>query len=125
MSAIARLRKLDTGTSGCGTHTNFDLAIAYEALAERDSAIAAFERHLGNPHGKEGAMESFSVPHSLGRLGELYEWRAVSGDGSTREGDLKRALATYERLLDLWTKADSEFDTRINAIRERIRILDN
>ena len=45
MSAIARLRKLHTDPNRCGVHANFDLAIAYEALAERDSAIAAFERH--------------------------------------------------------------------------------
>ena len=125
VSAIARLRKLESRVDGCGARANFDLGIAYEALAQRDSAITAFERHLGSLHAKERATESFSMPHSLTRLGELYEWRAVSGDGSTREGDLKRALAVYERLLDLWAKADSEFDARINAIQERTRTLKN
>jgi hypothetical protein len=125
MSAIARLRKLHTGTSRCGVHANFDLAIAYETLAERDSAIAAFERHLSNQFGEERAMESFSVPYSLGRLGELYEWKAVSDDESTRETNLKHALAAYKRLLGLWAKADVAFNARINAIQERIKILAN
>ena len=125
MSAIARLRKLHTGPSRCGVHANFDLAIAYEALAERDSAIAAFERHLSNQSGKKRAMESFSVPYSLGRLGALYEWKAVSGAESTRETNSKHALAAYKRLLELWAKADLEFNTKMNAIRERIKILAN
>lgn len=125
MLAIARLRKLDTGPIRCGVHANFDLAIVYETLAERDSAIAAFERHLSNQSGEERAMESFSVPYSLGRLGALYEWKAISGDESTRETNLKHALAAYRRLLELWAKADLEFNAEINAIQERIKILAN
>ena len=125
MSAIARLRKLHTDPNRCGVHANFDLAIAYEALAERDSAIAAFERHLSNQSGKERAMESFSVRYSLGRLGALYEWKAVSGDESTRETHLKQALAAYKHLLELWAKAALEFNTKMNAIRGRIKILAN
>ena len=70
-------------------------------------------------------MDSFSVPYSLGRLGALYEWKAISGDESTRETNLKHALAAYRRLLELWSKADLEFIAEFYAFHERIKFLAN
>jgi eukaryotic-like serine/threonine-protein kinase len=82
-------------------------------LAERpDSAILWFERFLATP---EPDLE-FSALYQAGaykRLGELYE----------ATGETAKAIANYERFVDLWRDAEPALQPKVREVRSRLERL--
>ena len=73
-------------------------------------AIARYEKMSGSPEFGWEAQEAYSLVHH--RLGRLHE----------RNGDTARAVASYEKFLDLWRGADADIREVIEA-RGRLRTL--
>lgn len=87
--------------------------IAFRALGQGDSAIAAMERSLSIPD-PEAETEADWRPRLLQELGELYE----------QKGDRAKALERYRAFVELWQDADPELQPRVREIRERIAKLE-
>jgi tetratricopeptide (TPR) repeat protein len=90
--------------------TFFDLAQAYEAAGEADSAVAYYRRYLTEPWIDRLGSDSEYLWLALLRLGALHEAR----------GDREEALEHYARFLELWQGADQELQPSVLDVRERI-----
>ncbi len=110
-SAVARLRSVASRADGCDACVAFDLGVAYEVLAETDSAIVSFERYVAASEPTVRSTRSFGQPYAVRRLIGLYEKRAQESGvaDSTRIGALARARALQDQLDHLWGDADPEF----------------
>ena len=84
---------------------------AYDALADADSTISAISRFL--PDARSRMMNKnvalYVAPFER-RLAELLE----------AKGDSARAAGHYRRFIDLWKKADPEFQPRVAEARARL-----
>ena len=96
--------------SGCASCGLFELARAYDAAGQTDSALAVYGRAVSNP----GAFRLFDEYRTLAqtykRLGEIYEER-----GATDE-----AIEYYDKFVDLWQDADEELQPIVRDVRNRI-----
>lgn len=90
-----------------------DIGRAFEALAQPDSAIAAYRRFVETPMLARFDVDATNLAFILVRLGELLEAAGRPDD----------ALPYYLRFLDLWKDADPELQPRVAAIRTRIQAL--
>ena len=97
----------------CAACTQFDLARAFDAAQQSDSAIVAFERYLAVPAGRRwfGPNEPRNRPAAEKRLGELYD----------AKGDRAKAIAHYTMFVDLWKDADPELRPAVEAVRRRLK----
>jgi len=114
--AIAEFRRADIGRDGwpanaCLTCLPWDLARAFEAAGQTDSAIVMFERVLAPEWGI--LMDAARVPYAQEHLGALYEAR----------GDRRNAALHYRAFVDAWKNADPELQPRVAAARAAIRRL--
>ena len=89
------------------------IARAYEASGLPDSAVAVYERYLNTPHIFRIVHDTWFLPGTLLRLGELYEKR----------GDRNRAIEYYSRFVDLWKNADPELQPRVGAVKLKLEAL--
>ena len=97
------------GWSGRAT-TRDEAANAIDRAGRADSAIALYERALGQPTIFAGFFEVNWYPFALRRLGELYEAR----------GDRDHAVEYYEKFIDLWRDADAELQPQVEDARRRL-----
>jgi tetratricopeptide (TPR) repeat protein len=118
--ALVEFRRADVGYDGgpaneCAPCLPFNLARAWDAAGQADSAVALFERYLATPYWFKVAPEfdPVRVPAIHERLGQLYEAR----------GDAERAAGHYQRFIELWKNADPDLQPRVTAARERLRKL--
>jgi serine/threonine protein kinase/tetratricopeptide (TPR) repeat protein len=108
------------GTAGaeylCPTCNLGALARAYDALGQRDSALAVYTRLLDSRFARSGRLveDILERPQALRRAGELLEDRR----------DLKGALARYRAFVELWQDADPELQPIVQEVRERIARLE-
>jgi tetratricopeptide (TPR) repeat protein len=107
IGAVQALRT-NVGCTRCGAYVS---GLAWEALAQPDSAIAEYERSLGN----EGATVAFgedalTLPQVHRQLGTLYEAR----------GERAKAVAQYTAFLDLWRGADAALQPQVREVKERL-----
>jgi tetratricopeptide (TPR) repeat protein len=93
----------------CPTCALPDLARAFEATGERDSAITTYERYVATPWSDWQLAGGEFRGSAYQRLGALYEAR----------GDAARAIAAYATLADLWSAADSELQPQAADARRR------
>lgn len=107
--AVAELRAADS-TSDCTICVLPDLARAYDAAGEPDSAVAVYERYLTLPWQWRFETDDLELGAALERLGELYEQR----------GDRARSRVMYERLLHLWRHADPVLRPMRAEVRRRL-----
>jgi tetratricopeptide (TPR) repeat protein len=91
------------------------LADAYDLAGEPDSAVAVYERFLGEVVIGRAELHAASryLPSVYERLGDLYEQR----------GDTARAIYYYGKLVELWKDADPELQPRVEAARWAIEAL--
>jgi tetratricopeptide (TPR) repeat protein len=91
------------------------LADAYDLAGEPDSAVAAYERFLGEAVVGIDELHAASryLPSAYERLGALYEQR----------GDSAKAIRYYGKLVGLWKDADPELQARVEAARRAIEAL--
>jgi len=107
--AIADFRAYhdSTGCSSCGL---FEIAWIHDRMKQTDSARVTYERFVTVPGFHAGITEVMGLAPSYKRLGELYEAR----------GDRAKAIANYQRFVDLWRDADAEFQPSVRDVRTRI-----
>jgi tetratricopeptide (TPR) repeat protein len=86
-----------------------DLARAYDANGQSDSAIAVYERYLSTPWEFRFETDAFELGWALDRMGELYQER-----GNTTE-----AVGANRHLLALWQGADPDLGPVIANVRRR------
>jgi tetratricopeptide (TPR) repeat protein len=88
-----------------------ELALVYDRAGEADSAIAYFERYLNTPWAQRIFEDPFKRPHTLERLGQLYDDR----------GDLENAAKYYAMFVELWNDADPELQPRVQEAQRRLQ----
>jgi eukaryotic-like serine/threonine-protein kinase len=108
--AVAAFRALYDEGGACGLCGLYELAGAYSALGQADSAIATYERLVTAPAAARLWTDGPWLAPSLKRLGELYE----------SKGDRKKAATYYGRFVDLWKDADPELQPGVREVRQRL-----
>jgi tetratricopeptide (TPR) repeat protein len=118
VEAIAAFRRGDVGSDGapaneCNVCLASNLARAYDAAGQADSAIANFERYIATTYWLKGGqqlLDPLQLPAMRERLGQLYE----------AKGDAAKAAENYRAFIELWKNADPELQPRVKAARERL-----
>jgi tetratricopeptide (TPR) repeat protein len=117
--AIIEFRKGDVAPDGpadpCGMCLPAELAKAFDAANQPDSAIAAYERYISTPSSFRIAepFDPSTLAPTHERLGQLYETK----------GQNDKAAEHYRAFIDLWKNADPELQPRVAAARERLKKL--
>jgi len=93
------------------------LALAYQALGQRDSTIAAFTRYVETPYSDRFLVYTYPLGQALAptheRLAELQD----------EAGNLDEAAQHYARFVELWTEADEEPQPRVRAAQARLDVI--
>jgi tetratricopeptide (TPR) repeat protein len=105
--ALSLFRNREFGFCEC---SQVNVARAFDALREPDSAIVYFERYLRTPGDDGLGLAVEWRPFVLKRLGELYE----------QQGQRANALESYEAFVALWKNAEPEQQRVVNQVKERI-----
>jgi tetratricopeptide (TPR) repeat protein/tRNA A-37 threonylcarbamoyl transferase component Bud32 len=117
-SALAWFRRGDTEADGlptamCTVCTPLLVGLAFDRGGALDSARTYLARYADATGSGRNFVDRYYLAPALHRLGELYE----------NAGDAKRATEYYGRFVDLWAKADPEFQPRVADARARIERL--
>jgi tetratricopeptide (TPR) repeat protein len=95
---------------GCPRCGLYEIGLAFDALNQPDSAIAAYQAATSGPAGVFGIVgDSRTLAPSLKRLGELYEGR-----------DRDKALEYYGRFATLWKSADPDLQPVVREVQARM-----
>jgi tetratricopeptide (TPR) repeat protein len=114
--AIAEFRLADDRSMNlCRSCALPPLADAYDLAGEPDSAVAIYERFVGErSFGRDELHAALRyLPSIYERLGALYEQR----------GDVAKAIHYYGKLIELWKDADPELQPRVEAARRAMEAL--
>jgi tetratricopeptide (TPR) repeat protein/tRNA A-37 threonylcarbamoyl transferase component Bud32 len=88
--------------------------LAWEALGQADSAIAAYQVSLGVEDDMGTfAWDAYTLPQVRRRLGGLYE----------AQGERAKAVEQYTAFLDLWRGADPALQPQVREVKERLASL--
>jgi tetratricopeptide (TPR) repeat protein len=87
-----------------------DLARAWEAAGQPDSAIASYERYLATPMQDQLDVDAFFLAFAHQRLGELYAQR----------GDRENAALHLQKFIELWKNADPELQPQVAEAKRRL-----
>jgi eukaryotic-like serine/threonine-protein kinase len=90
-----------------------EIGLAWERVGRTDAALAAYQEYIDTPYFWRLSTDGAYRSTVLLRLGELHAER----------GDRERAAAYYGQLLDLWRRADPEYQPRIQSVNSRLRAL--
>jgi tetratricopeptide (TPR) repeat protein len=108
--AVTALRAL-RATSGCRRCGRYEEGIAWEQLAQPDSARAAYETSLGHDgQAADFLDDALTRPQVHRQLGTIYE----------AKGERSKAVEQYTAFLDLWRKADPELQPQVREVKERL-----
>jgi DNA-binding SARP family transcriptional activator len=91
-----------------------ELARAWEAAGQPDSAIAVYERYIGARALFRAELDAFELAHAYDHLAVLHD----AGN------NLTRAAEYHRRLADLWRTADAPLRARANSARRRAAALE-
>jgi len=115
--AITEFRRSDIGFDGappdeCAPCLSFNLARAYDAAGQPDSAAMMFERYLATPFAfkVDVDLDPVRVPAIHERLGQLYE----------QMGNMPKAIEHYRAFIELWKNADPELQPRVADAKRRL-----
>jgi len=115
--ALVEFRRGDIGYDGmpadeCAPCLPFNLARAFDAAGNADSAAVMFERYLSTPYWlkTDADMDPVRLPAIHERLGQLYE----------SMGNTEKAIQHYRAFIDLWKNADAELQPRVTDARKRL-----
>ncbi len=106
--AIEEAKRSDSGS--CEVCATADIARAWDAAGQTDSAIVAYERYFATHDLYRIFTDRFERGPALQRLAELYE----------AKGDTRSAALRYAELLELWNEADPVLQPRVAEIRRRL-----
>jgi tetratricopeptide (TPR) repeat protein len=111
--AVAAIRAARAYRS-CVRCYRYQEGLAWEALGQPDSAIAAYQVALGVEDDLGTfAVDAYALPQVRRQLGALYEAR----------GERARAVEQYTAFLDLWRGADPELQPQVREVKERLASL--
>ena len=117
LDAVTEFRRGDVGYDGapadeCAPCLPFNLARAYDAAGQPDSAALSFERYLSTPYWRkaEPDMDPIRLPAIRERLAQLYE----------ALGQPEKAAEQYRAFIELWKDADQELQPRVSDARQRL-----
>jgi tetratricopeptide (TPR) repeat protein len=115
--AIVEFRKGDRGYDGfpaneCAPCLSFNLARAFDAAGQADSATVMYERYLSTPYWNRllPDLDPVRVPAIRERLGQIYE----------AKGNTEKAAENYRAFIELWKNADAELQPRVAEARKRL-----
>jgi tetratricopeptide (TPR) repeat protein len=117
LDGIRELWKADSLPDGpvgdCRNCTAAELGRAYDLASVPDSAIANWERFIGDPYARISGSGPSYLPGIYKRLGELYE----------AKGDVQKAASNYTAFIDLWKNADPELQPKVQDAKKRLERL--
>ena len=115
--AIVEFRRGDVGYDGkpaseCAPCLPLNLARAFDAAGQKDSAVVMYERYLAAPSWFKlnPELDPSSRPAAHERLGQLYE----------ALGNTAKAAEHYRAFIELWKNADPELQPRVTEARRRL-----
>jgi tetratricopeptide (TPR) repeat protein len=115
--ALAEFRRGDIGYDGkpageCAPCLSLNLARAFEAAGQRDSAATMYERYLTTPYWLKlnVEMDPANRPSIHEHLAQLYE----------AMGNTAKAAEQYRQFIELWKNADAELQPRVAEARRRL-----
>jgi tetratricopeptide (TPR) repeat protein len=108
--ALDAYRRLYAEGGACNMCGLYEIAGAYAALGQTDSAIVYYERAVSTPAMMRLWTEGNTLAPSLKRLGELYE----------AKGDRSKAAEYYNRFVNLWRDADPALQPAVREVRQRL-----
>jgi tRNA A-37 threonylcarbamoyl transferase component Bud32/tetratricopeptide (TPR) repeat protein len=109
-AALARLVQA-ADSAPCRSCNALWMGKLFDDLGMEDSARAWYARGADGPLEDDHIWEDgWSLPRALKRLGEIYE----------RQGNRPKALAYYQRFVELWRNADPELQPTVREVRERM-----
>jgi len=117
--AMAEFRRADALPDGpaddCTICLPWNLARAFDAANQPDSAIVMYERYLVTPYYSRFVtqLDGSALAFVHRRLGELYDAR----------GHYAKAGEHYRAFVELWKDADPALQPRVAAVRERLKKL--
>ncbi|HEX6814615.1 MAG TPA: protein kinase family protein [Gemmatimonadaceae bacterium] len=117
--ALSEFRQGDTAydqrpATECAPCLPLELARAFDAAGQADSAIAQYETFIATPYyNRLVEVDPLALALAHERLGELYEAR----------GDAARAAARDQRFIALWANADADLQPRVAQARQRLAAL--
>jgi tetratricopeptide (TPR) repeat protein len=91
----------------------YRLGWAYDLAGRPDSAIANYERYVTGHFVLLIFSHSYQLAPAYERLGALYE----------QQGDTRKAIYYYGKLLTLWENADPELRPRVASARQALEAL--
>ena len=106
--ALAHFRT--RGVGFCARCDQINLARAFDALRQPDSAIVYFERFVATPGSDRLGQEITWRPYTFKRLGELHE----------QQGNRAKALENYGAFVALWKDAEPEQQRVVAEVKEHI-----
>jgi tetratricopeptide (TPR) repeat protein len=86
------------------------VAIAFDSLGMRDSALAYYEGYVEADWHARLFWDDVTLAPTLERLGQLHD----------EAGDSEQATIYYARFVELWNEADPELQPRVEAARARL-----
>ncbi|MDA1081042.1 MAG: protein kinase [Gemmatimonadetes bacterium] len=86
------------------------VARAHDLAGRADSATATYEALAADRTFFRAFTDAEHLGSSLKRLGELYE----------AKGDKAKAIANYQKFVDLWKNADPELQPQVRAVRDKL-----
>ena len=95
---------------GCVLCEFMPVAVAFDSLGMRDSAIAYYEGYVEADWHSRLFWDDDTLAPTLERLGYLYD----------EAGDSEQAAVYYARFVELWNEADPELQPRVEAARTRL-----
>ena len=107
--AELELRQADE-THTCPICVLPDLARAYEAVGNMQSALVTYARYTETPWLWRYETDATDLGFALKRMGELY----------AEAGDNEKSATAYAKLLRLWQRADPELQSVLADVRKRI-----
>ena len=108
--ALAAYRAAWSEGGACNLCGLYEIAGAYAALGQADSAIVYYQRAISVPAVARLWTEGSTLAPSLKRLGELYEGK----------GDRAKATEYYNRFVELWRDAEPELQPAVREVRQRL-----
>jgi len=113
--AVQQFRAGDLREDGapiqCDACTHFNLARAFDAAGQPDSAVSYFERYLAIPAPRRQDWISLAAVEK--RLGELYDSR----------NERQKAITHYAAFVDQWKDADAELQPVVATVKRRLNEL--
>jgi len=109
VEAITEYRAADASTMVNHRAALSQIARAFDLAGQPDSAIAVFEDFVATPE-PDMDLSAMYLGGTYKRLGELFE----------AKGDTARAIANFERFVDLWKDAEPEQQAKVREVRARL-----